>query len=110
MSPRDPQLAEWYYQLAVTYIHERRYDEAVVWARRALEVNPNLRYPYRVLAAALTLSGQVDEARMVAADMLRPYPDETISAFLIREPWTDPVYRAGQNREITGMRLAGIPD
>ena len=47
---------------------------------------------------------------MVAADMLRRYPDETISAFLIREPWTDPVYRAGQNREITGMRLAGIPD
>ena len=110
LSPRDPQLAEWYYQLAVTYIHQQRYDEAVAWARRALEVNPNLRYPYRVLAAALALSGQVDEARMVAADMLRRYPDETISAFLIREPWTDPVYRAGQNREITGMRLAAIPD
>lgn len=110
LSPRDPQLAEWYYQLAVTYIHQQRYDEAVAWARRALEINPNLRYPYRVLAAALALSGQVDEARMVAADMLRRYPDETISAFLIREPWTDPVYRAGQNREITGMRLAGIPD
>ncbi len=47
---------------------------------------------------------------MVAADMLRRYPDEAISAFLIREPWTDPVYRAGQNREIAGMRLAGIPD
>ena len=58
LSPRDPQLAEWYYQLAITYIHQQRYDEAVEWARRGVEVNPNLRYPYRVLAAALALSGR----------------------------------------------------
>ena len=29
LSPRDPQLALWYYQLALTYIHQQRYDEAV---------------------------------------------------------------------------------
>jgi adenylate cyclase len=110
LSPRDPQLAEWYYQLAITYIHQQRYNEAVEWARRGVQVNPNLRYPYRVLAAALALSGRVDEARTVAAEMLRRYPKETISAFLTREPWTDPVYRAGQDRESAGMRLAGIPD
>jgi adenylate cyclase len=110
LSPRDPQLAEWYYQLAITYIHQQRYNEAVEWARRGVQVNPNLRYPYRVLAAALALSGGVDEARKVAAEMLRRYPTETISAFRTREPWTDPVYRAGQDREIAGMRLAGIPD
>ena len=110
LSPRDPQLAEWYYQLAITYIHQQRDDEAVEWARRGVEVNPNLRYPYRVLAAALALSGRLDEARTVAVELGRRYPKETISAFLVREPWTDPGYRAGQNREITGMRLAGIPE
>ena len=110
LSPRDPQLAEWYYQLGITYIHQERYDDAVDWARRGVQVNPNLRYPYRVLAAALALSGRVDEARMVAAELLRRYPAETISAFRVREPWTDPVYRAGQDREIAGMRLAGIPE
>lgn len=110
LSPRDPQLALWYYQLAVTYIHEQRYDEAVDWARRGLQVNPNLRYTYRVLAAALALSGRVDEAQVVAAEMLRRYPKETVSAFLTREPWPNSIYRAGQNREITGMRLAGIPE
>ena len=110
LSPRDPQLAEWYYQVALTYIHQQRYNEAVEWARRGVQVNPNLRYPYRVLAAALALSGRVNEARTVAAEMLRRYPKETISAFLTREPWTNPVYRAGQEREIEGMRLAGIPE
>jgi adenylate cyclase len=110
LSPRDPQLAEWYYQLALTYIHQQHDDEAVEWARRSVEVNPNLRYPYRILAAALALSGRVDEARTVAAELRRRYPKETISAFLVREPWTDPAYRTGQNREITGMRLAGIPE
>jgi hypothetical protein len=82
----------------------------VEWARRAVQVNPNLRYPYRVLAASLALSGRVDEAKQVAAEMLRRYPRETVSAFLTREPWPDPIYRTGQNREITGMRLAGIPE
>jgi tetratricopeptide (TPR) repeat protein len=110
LSPRDPALAAWCYQLALTYIHQQRDQQAVQWARRAVEVNPNLRYPYRVLAAALALSGQVDEAQSVAAEMLRRYPKETIGAFRKREPWTDPVYRAGQNREIIGMGLAGIPE
>jgi adenylate cyclase len=110
LSPRDPQLALWYYQLAVTYIHQQRDDEAVEWGRRSVQVNPNLRYPYRVLAAALALSGRVDEARTVAAEMLRRYPKETVSAFLTREPWPDSKYRAGQSREITGMRLAGISE
>jgi adenylate cyclase len=110
LSPRDPQLAEWYYQVALTYIHQRRYNEAVEWARRGVQVNPNLRYPYRVLAVALALSGRAEEARTVAAEMLRRYPKESITAFLKREPWTDPVYRAGQEREIEGMRLAGVPE
>jgi tetratricopeptide (TPR) repeat protein len=110
LSPRDPELAKWYYQLALTYIHQQRDDEAVEWARRAVQVNPDLRYPYRVLAAALALSGRVDEARVVAGEMLRRYPEETIGAFLTREPWPDPIYRSGQNREITGMRLAGVPE
>jgi adenylate cyclase len=110
LSPRDPQLALWYYQLAVTYIHEQRYHEAAEWGRRGTQANPNVRYTYRVLAAALALSGQVEEAKAVATHMLRRYPKETISAFLTREPWPNSKYREGQNREIMGMRLAGIPE
>jgi adenylate cyclase len=110
LSPRDPQLALWYYQLAVTYIHEQRDKEAVEWAWRGAQVNPNVRYVYRILAASLALSGRIDEARIVAAEMLRRYPKETINAFLTREPWPDARYRAGQSREVTGMRIAGIPE
>jgi len=110
LSPRDPQLALWYYQLAHTYIHQQRYDEAVEWGRRSVETNPALRYPYRVLAAALALSGRIDEAKWIAAEMLGRYPKETVSAFLAREPWPNPIYREGQNREIAGMRLAGVPE
>ena len=80
----------------------------VIW--RGVQVNPNVRYTYRVLAAALALSGQLEEARAVGAEMLRRYPKETISAFLKREPWPDSRYRAGQNLEVTRMRLAGIPE
>jgi adenylate cyclase len=110
LSPRDPQLALWYYQMALTYIHQKRYQEAVDWGRRGVQVNPNLRFPYRVLAAALALAGQIDEAKLVAAEMLRRYPRETVSTFVAREPWPNPIYREGQNREVAGMRLAGIPE
>lgn len=110
MSPHDPQLAAWYYQLAITFIHLERYDEAVDWARRAVGVNPNLRYPYRTLAASLALAGRTEEAHMAASELLRRFPNESIASFLGREPWSSPAYRAGQDREITGMRLAGIPE
>ncbi|MBO0763346.1 MAG: tetratricopeptide repeat protein [Hyphomicrobiaceae bacterium] len=110
LSPHDPQLALWYYQLALTYIHEQRYEEAIEWGRRSVQVNPNLRYTYRILSAALGLSGRIDEAKMVVADMLRRYPKETIGAFRARESWPDANYRAGRDREIAGMRLAGIPE
>jgi TolB-like protein/class 3 adenylate cyclase len=110
LSPRDPQLALWYYQLAVTYIHEQRDEEALGWARRGMQVNPNVRYVYRILAAALALSGRVDEARRVAEEMLRRFPNESVGAFLTRETWPDPRYREGQKREIMGMRMAGIPE
>jgi hypothetical protein len=46
----------------------------------------------------------------VAAEWLRRFPKESISAFMTREPWTDPAYRAGRDREIAGMRLAGVPE
>jgi len=110
LSPRDPQLTLWYYQMALTYIHQQRYDEAVEWGRRSVQTNPALRYPYRILAAALALSGRIDEAKLIAGEMLRRYPKETVSAFLTREPWPNPSYRGGQNREIMGMRMAGSPE
>src|SRR5262249_59501057 len=94
LSPRDPQLALWYYQLAVTYIHQQRYEEAVEWARRGVEVNPNLRYTYRVLAAALALSGSVAEARIMAGEMLRRYPKEKGGAVLTREARAGTAHRA----------------
>ena len=110
LSPRDPQLALWYYQLALTYIHEQRYDEAVnggVAAWRSIQTCAIL---IAYLRQRLRCRGRVDEARTIAAEMLRRYPKETIRTFLTREPWPNSVYRAGQEREIMGMRLAGIPE
>ena len=69
-----------------------------------------MRYPYRVLAAALALSGGSRRLRVVAAEMLRRYPKETISAFLMREPWTDPVYRAGIARSRECGSRASLSD
>jgi len=48
--------------------------------------------------------------RVVAAEMLRRYPKETISAFLMREPWTDPVYRAGIARSRECGSRASLSD
>ena len=37
---RDPLSAEVHLQISLSYFHQRRYDESIRWANRALELDP----------------------------------------------------------------------
>jgi hypothetical protein len=71
-----------------------------------VEKNPNYNFAWRGLAAALTLSGQIDAARDALAEMLRIEPDFTIAALLARTPSATrrfvPI--------ITALRQLGVPE
>ena len=82
--------------------------EAARWLRLSLRDSPGFTSAHRVLMAALAGLGEIDEARSVAADMLRCEPEFRLSTYAqTRAPFVDPVLR---ERLLNRMRDAGVPD
>jgi tetratricopeptide (TPR) repeat protein len=62
----EPQLAEALASRALMLDAQKKYDEAIRWARRALEVNPNCGAAYMALGRACFESDRLQEAADVA--------------------------------------------
>jgi TolB-like protein len=84
--------------------------EAMVWLRRSLEANRNYPSAHFYLAAVLAQGGELDEARATAQAGLALNPSFTIRRFRTNAPSNHPVYLAGRERLIEGMRMAGVPE
>jgi tetratricopeptide (TPR) repeat protein len=86
--------------------------EAVLWLRRSLDANRNYSVGHFNLAAALARLGELDEARAAVQAGLALDPGFTIRR--LRDATNarsdDPTYRAGRERIIEGMRMAGVPE
>jgi len=78
--------------------------------RRSLEANRNYPGAHFNLAAALALIGELGEARATAQAGLALNPNFTIRRYSTNTPSNHPVYLAGRERVIEGMRLAGVPE
>ena len=81
-----------------------------MWLRRSLNANTNYPWAHFLLAAAHSLSGELDEARAAAKAELAPNPDFTIRRVKAFPFSGDEQFRAGSRRLFQGMRLAGVPD
>ena len=46
LSPRDPQLGQWYRYYGASLLDLRRYDEAIEWLNRALVADPSVEFVY----------------------------------------------------------------
>jgi adenylate cyclase len=80
--------------------------EAISVATRAIHQNPNYTFAWRGLAAALALSGRLEEGQMTLQSMLRLEPSFSISALLSRTPSASSAFK----RVIQGLRLLGVPE
>ena len=82
LSPRDTSAYVW-----MTWAEQRQScslaadEEAVAWARRAIEANRNLPTVHFFLAAALALLGRLDEAQVAAQAGLALDPSFTVRRF-----------------------------
>lgn len=81
LSPMDPMNFNNYVGIGSANEVARKYDEAAAFYRRALEEKPHAHWLYRNLASSLAGAGRMDEAREAFTEMLRYYPDLTISKF-----------------------------
>ena len=110
LSPRDTLAHRWMVWVGLAKIQLSNDTEAVLWLRRGLDVNCNYSVAHFLLASALARLGQIDQARAAVKAGLALDP-----GFTIRRPgsvvWSEnPIYLAGRERLIAGMRLAEVPE
>ena len=110
LSPRDTGIYFWSLFVGLAKLWEGADAEALVWLRRSLEANRNYPFAHFYLAVALAHVGELDEARATAQAGLALNPSFTIRRYRTNSPSNHPVYLAGRERVIEGMRLAGVPE
>jgi tetratricopeptide (TPR) repeat protein len=107
LSPRDPTVFHAYAGLSFAHFLQERFEDAVSWARRSLDENPNNLSSCRFLAAALGHLGRIDEARPVIARLRKLVPDETITSYAA---WTPMRFSGRLPLLLEGLRRAGLPE
>jgi TolB-like protein len=110
LSPLDEAIHRWMSYVALAKLHLGADAEAVVWLRRSLKANTNYALAHFELAAAYSLSGELDEARAAAKAGLAIDPGFTIRRLKAFPFPGNERFRTGSRRIVRGMRLAGIPE
>jgi adenylate cyclase len=101
LSPQDPLMNEFLFTIGSAHFMAERYEEAIEYAQRSLDMKPDQPGAWRIIAAASALLGKMGEARRAAGQMVRLAPDlteERLRVFLRDED---------VGRYVKGLRLAG---
>lgn len=110
LSPRDVEVYQWACYVGVAKLQLASDVEAVSWLRRSTEANRNFPLAHLLLAAALGLSGALDEARTAAKTGLALNSGFTIRRLLAAQQSDNPAFLAGLERICEGLRLTGVPE
>jgi adenylate cyclase len=106
LSPIDPMNFNNYVGLGSSHEVAQEYDKAALFYRRALEERPNASWIYRHLASSLSGGGRIEEAKQALAEMMRYYPDLTVSKFKQAMVFSS----ATMVRVADNLRKLGLPD
>jgi tetratricopeptide (TPR) repeat protein len=112
LSPRDTMAPRWMVWVGLAKAQLNADAEAVIWMRRGLDANRNYSVTHFDLAAVLARQEKLDEARAAVNEGLALDPRFTIRRYrgVTYANSDNPTYRAGRERLIEGMRLAGVPE
>jgi Tfp pilus assembly protein PilF len=110
LSPRDVEAYQWTCFVGVAKLQLGLDVEAVNWLRQSTEANRNFPIAHLSLAAALGLTGALDEARTAARTGLALNSGFTIRRFVAAQQSDNPAFLAGLKRTCEGFRLAGVPE
>lgn len=110
LSPRDPSIGVFYWILGRAYFVMGRYDDAIIWLRRSIDLRPTLWFSRAYLVSALALAKR-DEAKQA----LQEFRDQTpgydlarIRAIYDGDVPNDPGYTKTVEKLYEGLRLAGM--
>jgi adenylate cyclase len=107
LSPYDAHVFYSYAILALACYAKDDYEETIQWARRSAALNSRFTSNLRFLAAGLAASGQLDEARATAQELLRIDPSFSCARFAAGHAFKD-----AEKRRRFGEHLvkAGLPE
>ena len=107
LSPLDPRRSYYECLAAAAHCSANSFERANELGRRSLRVNRLHSSTLRSLTCSLALSGRMDDARQMAAELMKLEPNLTVSGYLSRHPaasfWTGKTWAQA-------LRLAGVPD
>ncbi len=107
LSPKDPLLPMYLVVAGIPHFNDERYDEARMWAEKALHENPNFPTGHRFLAAVLGMLGDLDAARAAYENFDRMAPGMTVKACVQAVPFA---FEVDAKRFAEGLRRAGMPE
>ncbi len=107
LSPLDPMLYFYQSLAASAVVASGDYETAIALARASLKSNKSHSSTYRALTIALSMNGQVEEAKETAQLLLVIEPHFSVSDFLRRSPSQQ--YPVGQ-MYAQALRRAGVPE
>jgi len=107
LSPLDPQCSVMWTAIAFAHFCAGRYDEACLWATKALRETPNFLSGLRIAAAGNALSGRLVEAQEALMCIRQIAP--TLRVSIVRH-WAS--FRRPEDlaRLEDGLRKAGLPE
>ncbi len=97
----DPNLPDGLAARARIYYAQGKYDEAVLYARKALEQKPNCEDAYNILGRALLNSDRLDEAAAIADRALEVSGDD----YNVYIPYRQVYERLGRKNSAAALRL-----
>jgi TolB-like protein/class 3 adenylate cyclase/Tfp pilus assembly protein PilF len=104
----NPNPPGWYlYVLAMVYNSIEKYDEAIVWGEKAVQLNPKDLIGHVMLCASYSSAGRMEDARREASEVLRINPKYSVSRSEKTSPQKNPVVK---KRYYDSLRKAGLPD
>jgi tetratricopeptide (TPR) repeat protein len=107
LDPMSPSRPLWFICIAWTHFDAGRYEAALQWANRSLDLKPDYEFGYRTLAATYAQLGQMEKARAAVAEQLRLEPEMTVSRIREQSMGVRPDFR---ERWLNALRRAGLPE
>jgi TolB-like protein/class 3 adenylate cyclase len=114
LSPRDPFIGNWYFQIGTALLLQSRTEEAIPWLERARSASPALPVFHARLASAYALQGESDRAAAELAEARRVAGDDRYSTIArlralgyFGVPKTRALFEATY---FVGLRKAGMPE
>ena len=106
LSPLDPMNFNNFVGIGSAHEVAQEYDKAASFYRRGLQERPNAHWIYRNLASSLSGAGRIDEAKQAFAEMVRNYPDLTVTKLRQAMVFSKPAL----DRMVENLRRLGLPE